>query len=292
MKPAATLVFVIVLLVLFANVWAQTSKRNKRVAVTPNNPPMVSLKVSASTINLPCPPTMHPYSRAACPAIEDSSLQLTATASDPDGDSLLYTYKVSGGHINGEGPIVSWDLRGIAPGAYTATVEVDDGWGGLTTARSTIKVVLCSDCIPNEALCPTISVSCPDEVESNSSATFKAAFSQGMPIITQTYNGLYRPERLRAGRALPRSRSIRRALAARRLPQRWRLIISILLAIAPSHARRRSGRRQYRSKTSTRTATSTLMMRRQDSITSQFSCSTCLALRVTSSVMARATRKE
>ena len=50
-------------------------------------------------------------------------------ATDPDGDTLLYSYTVTGGRITGEGANVSWDLTGVQPGTYTSTVEVDDGCG-------------------------------------------------------------------------------------------------------------------------------------------------------------------
>ncbi len=60
------------------------------------------------------------------------SLQVTCTASDPDGDVLSYNWSANGGNISGTGPEVIW----TAPeevGMYDITVVVDDGRGGEAT---------------------------------------------------------------------------------------------------------------------------------------------------------------
>src|SRR6266550_1015186 len=94
--------------------------RNKREpSILPNQPPTASLAASATTITMPCPPDTH-SSSGSCPATINTTVGLTTTASDPDGDTLLYTYTVTGGRITGEGISVSWDLSGAAPGTYTA----------------------------------------------------------------------------------------------------------------------------------------------------------------------------
>jgi hypothetical protein len=56
------------------------------------------------------------------------SLQVTCTASDPDGDELSYEWSTSGGNITGTGSEVIW----TAPeevGIYQVTVVVTDGHG-------------------------------------------------------------------------------------------------------------------------------------------------------------------
>jgi len=57
-----------------------------------------------------------------------SSIQVTCTASDPDGDELSYEWSTSGGNITGTGSEVIW----TAPeevGIYQVTVVVTDGHG-------------------------------------------------------------------------------------------------------------------------------------------------------------------
>src|SRR5205807_10301848 len=107
--------------------------RNKREpSILPNQPPVISsFAASATTITMPCPPGT---TSSTCPAAANTTLGLVTTASDPDGDTLLYSYTVTGGRITGEGANVSWDLSGVGPGTYTASVEVDDGCGCITSS--------------------------------------------------------------------------------------------------------------------------------------------------------------
>ena len=160
-------------------------RRNKREpSILPNQPPTASLAASVSTITLPCPPDMI---SATCPTAATASVQLTTTASDPDGDTLLYSYTVTGGRVTGEGANVSWDLSGLGPGTYTASVDVDDGCGCITSSTTTVTVAACTDCKP-KLVCPTVNVTCPSEVDEGGSITFTANFTQGTPEVTPTYN--------------------------------------------------------------------------------------------------------
>jgi len=68
-------------------------------------------------------------------------VNVATTASDPEGDPLVYNYTVSGGRIVGQGSNVTWDLNGVAAGTYTITAGVDDGCGLCgKTATQTVKV--------------------------------------------------------------------------------------------------------------------------------------------------------
>ena len=61
------------------------------------------------------------------------SLQVTCTASSPDGGELSYEWSTTGGNITGTGPEVTW----TAPeevGMYDITVVVTDSQGGQDTA--------------------------------------------------------------------------------------------------------------------------------------------------------------
>jgi hypothetical protein len=65
------------------------------------------------------------------------SVQLTCTASDPDGDGLGYQWITTGGAIAGTGAVAVW----TAPeevGMYDITVVVDDGHDGNDTAFLTL----------------------------------------------------------------------------------------------------------------------------------------------------------
>ena len=160
-------------------------RRNARTpAFLPNQPPTVTLAASSSTITLPCAAGTH--SSGACPSGASSSVQLTATATDPDGDTLLYTYSTTGGRITGQGGTATWDLSGLGPGTYTSTVEVDDGCGCISMSSTSVTIANCSDCVP-DVVCPQISSSCPDAVDQGQSITFTATVGPGTPPAS-SYN--------------------------------------------------------------------------------------------------------
>lgn len=157
--------------------------RNERtLPPAPNGPPSVSLSASASSITLPCPEGMI---SSSCTPSSSREVQLTAASSDPDNDTLLHTWSVTGGRISGEGRTVSWDLSGVNPGTYTATVEVNDGNTHTANSSTTVTVANCSDCQPP---CPTVSVSCPSEVDPGAPITFTASVNGGPSNLSVTYN--------------------------------------------------------------------------------------------------------
>ncbi|MEK6337281.1 MAG: hypothetical protein AABM67_20355 [Acidobacteriota bacterium] len=161
--------------------------RNAREpSILPNQPPTASLAASTATVTLPCQPGYH-SSSGGCPATANTTVGLTTTASDPDGDTLLYTYTVTGGRITGDGANVSWDLSGVGPGTYTASVEVDDGCGCITASSTTVTIAGCPDCVP-DLVCPTVTAECPSQGKEGTPATVTAKFIQGTPVVTPTYN--------------------------------------------------------------------------------------------------------
>jgi hypothetical protein len=149
--------------------------RNERLpTIFPNQPPTVSLSASSSRVVLPAECTGTDIPDPNCTPTA-GTVQLSANATDPDGDTLLYTYSTTGGRITGDGPNSTLDLTGVAPGTYTVTVEVDDGCGCIAFTSTTVTVERCN-CIPHAPPpCPNVTVSCSD--------TAKA----GTPI-TPTYN--------------------------------------------------------------------------------------------------------
>ena len=94
----------------------------------------------------PPPPPNHPPV-AACSinpasvfAGSSDAVTLHVNASDPDNDSLTYSYSATGGKIEGGGPDGRWSPAGLAAGTYTATAKVDDGKGGTATCSADLKV--------------------------------------------------------------------------------------------------------------------------------------------------------
>ena len=152
-------------------------RKSREPSILPNQPPTVALSASTAVITLPCPEGSRSNS---CPAGPSMSVGLTANATDPDGDTLLYTYTVSGGRVTGEGANVSWDLSGVGPGKYTATVEVDDGCGCISFSSTEVTIANCSDCTPIFS-CPTITSSCPDAVDVGTPISFTANVGSGTP---------------------------------------------------------------------------------------------------------------
>ncbi len=109
----------------------------------PNIPPKVEIKASVESITLPC---KSGKTSASCTTDSCQIIILKADASDADGDTILYTYTVSGGRVSGDGTAVIWELKGAEPGVYTATVEVDDGCGCIAFDSASVTVASCGDC--------------------------------------------------------------------------------------------------------------------------------------------------
>jgi hypothetical protein len=169
-------------------------RRNERAPIElPNQAPTVTVSANPTTITLPCG---QGFSSETCTPSPSAQVQLSANASDPDGDTLLYTWSTTGGRITGDGPNVTWDLSGVAPGTYTATVEVDDGCGCVAFSSTTVTTTQCTDCLSEEERarrrakpCPNISVDCPSGLTlAGQPVTFTANVTGGDPNASLTYN--------------------------------------------------------------------------------------------------------
>jgi hypothetical protein len=163
--------------------------RNERLpTIFPNQPPTVTLTASSSRVVLAAECGAGELPDESCTPTS-SSVQLSANATDPDGDTLLYTYSTTGGRIVGDGPNATLDMTGVAPGTYTVTVEVDDGCGCIAFTSTTVEVTRCN-CrpAPTPPPCPTVSVSCPDTGTVGTPVTFTANVSGGDANVTPTYN--------------------------------------------------------------------------------------------------------
>lgn len=104
----------------------------------PNQPPTVALalgNVAKGSDDL--------LRESASTVCAGDKVDLRATASDPDGDALVYSWSTTGGRIVGDGANTVFDTTGLAPGDYTITVQVDDGCGCIAFDSKTIKVTNC-----------------------------------------------------------------------------------------------------------------------------------------------------
>jgi hypothetical protein len=106
--------------------------------ILPNQPPTVALGLGSVT-----QVAQDRLRESASTVCVGDRVALTATASDPDGDTLLYSWTSTGGRIVGEGANTQFDTTGLAPGDYTVTVEVNDGCGCVAFDSKTITVREC-----------------------------------------------------------------------------------------------------------------------------------------------------
>ena len=75
---------------------------------------------------------------------------ITCVASDPDDDTLTYSWTVTGGTISGVGSTVTWIAPSVA-GTFTISVTVDDGEGGTDTGTVSVPVVVATGSISVES---------------------------------------------------------------------------------------------------------------------------------------------
>jgi hypothetical protein len=73
--------------------------------------------------------------------LPSDSIQVTCTASDPDGDELTYEWTATGGDISGTGAVVNWTAPQEA-GIYDVTVVIKDGHSEEDTRSITLSMAL------------------------------------------------------------------------------------------------------------------------------------------------------
>ena len=110
------------------------------------------------------------------------------TAQTVSNDPIRYSWKSSGGHIQGDGPTVTWDLSGLQPGYYTAYVDIDTGSGDEACEAFSSTSVLVNRCPPPPPTCPNVAIECPDRVVLGEPLTFRSTVTGGSSNVTPTYN--------------------------------------------------------------------------------------------------------
>lgn len=99
-----------------------------------NAPPTISSMVASASSIVICPKDPR--------RSEPTTIQLTVAVFDPDNDELIYSWTTTGGRIEGGGGSVRWNLAGVEPGTYSATVTVSDGRTEVT-ATTSIEIKTC-----------------------------------------------------------------------------------------------------------------------------------------------------
>jgi hypothetical protein len=134
--------------------------------------PMLGLAASASVVES-CNSSPRP-----------ALVRLTASGFDPEGRRLHYRWAVNGGRLGGGGNEVTWELSGVAAGAYTASVILES-YSGEVLALKEARVAVRACLQPRRvAVCPSISLCCRASVKAGSHAAFVATLEGGTPGIT------------------------------------------------------------------------------------------------------------
>jgi hypothetical protein len=147
--------------------------------------PSVELHASTTSITYPCPPNGHSISRS-CPFTAEHQIGLTVITKDFNKQSI-YAYTVTGGRVVGEGSKVAWDLSEVGPGFYAATVEVHDNKKHRALSTVNVTIQNCGDCVISDFPCPTIVVTCFDEVKAGTPITCNVVFGPATQPAKVTY---------------------------------------------------------------------------------------------------------
>jgi outer membrane protein OmpA-like peptidoglycan-associated protein len=107
----------------------------------------------------PPPPAPNRQPSVACSANpativtgSTAPVNITATASDPDGDTLVYSWSATAGTVEGAGAQVRWVPGNLGPGNYRVNMSVSDNKGGTASCSADLRV----DPRPNRP--PTVTV--------------------------------------------------------------------------------------------------------------------------------------
>lgn len=119
---------------------------------------------------------------SACTEGGSPVVRLNARASSPGGLPIRYRWSTTSGRINGDGPDVTWDLSGAAPGYHKASVDIYTGSSDEEcNAFATTRVLVNSCPPPQRPTCPNVEVICPTDVAVDQVLTFSSRLTGGSP---------------------------------------------------------------------------------------------------------------
>jgi hypothetical protein len=126
---------------------------------------------------------------SACGNNGTPEVRLTAKAVSPGGYPIKYQWSTSAGVINGEGPVVTWNLAGLKPGYHKVSLDVQSvGSDGSCEAFSSVTVLV-NACPAVQPVCPAIEIVCPTTIATDQPLTFNSRYSGGVPAnVTPVYN--------------------------------------------------------------------------------------------------------
>lgn len=126
---------------------------------------------------------------SACDAGGAPQVKLKANAVSPGGYPIKYRWTTTAGTISGEGPVVTWNLAGLKPGYYKASLDIQSiGSDGSCQAFSSVTVLV-NPCVAVQPVCPAVEIVCPTYVGVGQPLTFSSRLAGGVPAnITPAYN--------------------------------------------------------------------------------------------------------
>ena len=163
----------------------QQSSKRKRAGRKKGSDLTIQVTASRSLIRLP--PKTADVASLNCEPTENE-VRLCANTTSPHKAEINFTWQVPVGRLKGKNHEVTWDLRSVEAGTYTATVEARDRHKHTASGSITVTVLTCPGWLPDPPPCPTVLVSCPSRVESQSSITFEATVSGGNPEINYEWS--------------------------------------------------------------------------------------------------------
>ena len=154
----------------------QAIAQRTRTVAAANAPLSLSLTADANSIT-------------ACANGSAPQVKLTANAVSPGGYPIKYKWSTSDGTIVGEGPVVTWNLAGLAPGYHKASLDIQSvGAEGSCQAFSSISVLV-NPCPVVKPVCPAIEIICPTTIAIDQPLTFSSRATGGVPAnINPGYN--------------------------------------------------------------------------------------------------------